>query len=225
MSEASGAKAVLPVDVISDVMCPWCLIGKRRLEAAAATVADEIALEVNWRPFQLDATLPDEGLDRKTYLENKFGGPERAKEIYSHIEQTGMQEGIEFAFASIAVSPNTLNAHRLVRFAGEASLEAQNAVVEALFNGFFLEGAHIGDLDVLAEIATKSGMDRVATLGRLASDEARAETEAEVARASQMGVTGVPCFIFDRKIAVMGAHPADHLVEAMREALRQRTLS
>lgn len=225
MSEPNGAKAVLPVDVISDVMCPWCLIGKRRLEAAAAMVTDEIELEISWRPFQLDSTLPDEGLDRNTYLENKFGGPERAKEIYSHIEQTGLQEGIEFAFADIAVSPNTLNAHRLVRFAGEASVEAQNAVVEALFNGFFLQGVHIGDLDVLADIAAKSGMDREATLGRLVSDEARTETEAEVARASQMGVTGVPCFIFDRKIAVMGAHPADHLVEAMREALRQRTLS
>ncbi|MEO1748128.1 MAG: DsbA family oxidoreductase [Pseudomonadota bacterium] len=225
ISEASHAKVVLPVDVISDVMCPWCLIGKRRLEAAAALVADEIELEVHWRPFQLDATLPDEGLDRKTYLENKFGGPERAKEIYGHIEQTGLQEGIDFAFSDIAVSPNTLNAHRLVRFAGELSVKTQSAVVEELFNSFFLEGAHIGDLDVLADIARKSGMDREATLARLVSDEARQETSAEVARAGQMGVTGVPCFIFDRKIAVMGAHPADHLLEAMREALRQRTLS
>ncbi|MEO0543855.1 MAG: DsbA family oxidoreductase [Pseudomonadota bacterium] len=218
-------KTTLPVDVISDVMCPWCLIGKRRLQAAADIVAGEIELEIHWRPFQLDATLPDEGLDRQTYLENKFGGPDRAKEIYGHIKQTGAEEGIDFAFDKIAVSPNTLNAHRLIRFAGEVDSNTQNAVVEELFDSFFIQGGHIGDLDILADIGANAGMDRSALLARLASEEARDETSAEVTRASQMGVTGVPCFIFDRKIAVMGAHPADHLVEAMREAVRQRSMS
>ena len=147
-------------------MCPWYLIGKRRLETAANIVADEMTLEVHWRPFQLDPTLPDWGLDRQTYLENKFGGPNRAGEIYSHIEQTGAQEGIDFAFDKIAVSPNTLNAHRLVRFAGEIGVETQNAVVEILFDSYFTKGVHIGDLAVLADIGAKAGMDREMTLAR-----------------------------------------------------------
>ncbi|MEO1702108.1 MAG: DsbA family oxidoreductase [Pseudomonadota bacterium] len=218
-------KPVLPVDVISDVMCPWCLIGKRRLETAAQLVADDITLEVHWRPFQLDATLPESGLDRKTYLENKFGGSERSREIYAHIKQTGTSEGIDFKFDKIAVSPNTLNAHRLIRFAGEENVETQNKVVEELFDSFFLNGVHIGDLEVLAQIGAKAGMAHDKLLTRLTSDEARQETSAEVARAHEIGVTGVPCFIFDRKIAVMGAQPADHLVQAMHEALHQRSPS
>ncbi|MEL6919910.1 MAG: DsbA family oxidoreductase, partial [Pseudomonadota bacterium] len=219
---AGSAPPTVSVDVISDVMCPWCYIGKRRLEDAAAMLRGEAHLEVHWRPFQLDATLPDEGLDRKTYLENKFGGPERASEIYAHIEQTGQDEGIGFAFDRIALSPNTLNAHRLVRFAGEVSVDAQDVVVEELFDRFFARGENIGDLDILASAANAAGMDRDQTLRRLASDDAHAETTAEVARAHEIGVTGVPCFIFDRKIAVMGAHPAAHLADAVREALRQR---
>ena len=222
MVQSGAERPVIDVDVISDVMCPWCFIGKRRLEAAADAVRHELALAVHWRPFQLDATLPDAGLDRKTYLENKFGGPTRAAEIYAHIEQTGVQEGIPFAFDKIAVSPNTLNAHRLVRFAGEKSTQTQDLVVEELFSRFFLHGQHIGDLDILADIAADAGMDREAALKRLVSAEGRQETSAEVARAHEIGVTGVPCFIFDRKIAVMGAQPAQHLAEAMHEALRQK---
>ncbi|MEN0001556.1 MAG: DsbA family oxidoreductase [Pseudomonadota bacterium] len=222
LNQSGAERPVIDVDVISDVMCPWCFIGKRRLEAAADAVRNELALAVHWRPFQLDATLPDEGLDRKTYLENKFGGPARASEIYAHIEQTGAQEGIAFAFDKIAVSPNTLNAHRLVRFAGEKSTQTQDLVVEELFSRFFLHGQHIGDLDILADVAADAGMDRDTVLKRLVSDEGRQETSAEVARAHEIGVTGVPCFIFDRKIAVMGAQPAQHLAEAMHEALRQK---
>ncbi|MEM1376881.1 MAG: DsbA family oxidoreductase [Pseudomonadota bacterium] len=221
-----GGVSLMPptvtVDVISDVMCPWCYIGKRRLEEAAAMLSAEASLEIHWRPFQLDATLPDEGLDRKTYLENKFGGPDRAAEIYAHIVQTGQDEGIRFAFEDIKVSPNTLNAHRMVRFAGEVSPDTQGVVVEDLFDRFFTRGEHIGDLDILASSAGGAGMDKETMLKRLVSDEAREETEAEVARAHEIGVTGVPCFIFDRKIAVMGAHPASHLADAVREALRQR---
>ncbi|MEL6435153.1 MAG: DsbA family oxidoreductase [Pseudomonadota bacterium] len=211
------------VDVISDVMCPWCYIGKRRLEMASDFLDGDIDLIVHWRPFQLDATLPDAGLDRKTYLENKFGGPQRAAEIYAQIREAGAEERIKFRFDDITVSPNTLNAHRLIRFAGETSPDVQDAVVEDLFDRFFLRGEHIGDLDVLGDAADQAGMDRDATIRRLASDEARAETSAEVERAHTIGVTGVPCFIFDQSTVVMGAHPADHLANAARHALLQRT--
>lgn len=206
------------VDVISDVMCPWCFIGKRRLERAAEMAADQFALEVNWQPFQLDASLPAQGLDRRTYLENKFGGPERASQIYSQIEAAGAEEGIDFNFEAIAVSPNTRDAHRVIRWAGAVSAATQSAVVEQLFRQFFIHGANIGQADVLAETAGEAGMEADQVRTRLATDEDCDAVTAEVRRAGEIGVTGVPCFIFGRQIAVMGAHPAETLVEAMRQA-------
>ncbi len=125
------------IDVVSDVMCPWCLIGKRRLEKAL-TMIDGIEVEVRWRPYQLDSTLPEEGKDRQQYLEDKFGGPEQAREIYGRIEDAGKSEGIDFAFDKIKVAPNTLNAHRVIRWAANGGEEAQQQIVERLFNLFFV---------------------------------------------------------------------------------------
>ena len=212
------APTTISVDIISDVMCPWCFIGKRRLERAQEMVAGQYELDVSWRPFQLDATLPPDGLDRRTYLENKFGGPERAQEIYSQIEAAGAAEGIDFNFEAISVSPNTLDAHRVIRWAGDDGTATQGAVVEQLFERFFFHGEHIGRAEVLSEAAGEAGMDAAQIQARLASDDDRDAVSAEVKRASEIGVTGVPCFIFGRKIAVMGAHEPEALVEAMRQA-------
>ncbi len=209
----------LAVDVISDVMCPWCYIGKRRLEAAAALLAGEVEFTITWRPFQLDPSLPPEGLDRKTYLENKFGGAEAARNIYARVEEEGLGEGIDFAFEAIAKSPNTLDAHRVIRWAGAKGHVAQSAVVEQIFRAYFLRGENIGDHDILASAVEEAGVDMPGLKDALASARDRDTVSAEIIRAGQIGVTGVPCFIFGQRLAVMGAHPAESLAHAARQAL------
>ncbi|MFD0917960.1 DsbA family oxidoreductase [Pseudahrensia aquimaris] len=211
----------ITIDVVSDVMCPWCYIGKRRLEQALA-MTDGVTTDVRWRPFQLDATLPKEGRDRKDYLETKFGGPEKAKEIYGRIEEAGRLEGLEFNFSDIAVSPNTLDAHRLIRWAANEGEEVQNKLVEALFRRFFMEGAHIGRDDVLVEIAEEAGMDGSIVAALLATDKDKAETDNEIRTAQSMGVTGVPCFIIDNKYAVMGAQEPEHIAQAIIQAAEMK---
>ena len=219
-NEASvAALRPLKIDVVSDVMCPWCFIGKRRLEKALASVPD-VAVEVEWHPFQLDPTLPQEGKDRAAYLNEKFGGPERAATIYARIEEAGASEDIAFAFDKITRSPNTLDAHRLIRWAGIEGL--QDAVVERLFALYFLEGANLTDPEVLVGAAADAGMDAEVTRRLLASDADLAETEAEVVRAQAMGVQGVPTFVLDGKYAVSGAQPADVLGDAIRQVEAQR---
>lgn len=204
----------LKIDVVSDVMCPWCFIGKRRLEKALSDVT-EVPVKVEWHPFQLDATLPEGGKDRAQYLNEKFGGPERAAEIYGRIKEAGDVENIPFAFDKIEKSPNTLNAHRLIRWAGIEGV--QDAVVERLFVLFFLEGADLTDHAVLVGAAKDAGMDGDMVARLLASDADLAETEADVVRAQAMGVQGVPCFILAGKYAVSGAQPADVLAGAIRQ--------
>lgn len=211
----------MSVDVISDVMCPWCFIGKRRLERAAEMAGDEFDLSVTWRPFQLDASIPPGGVDRKRYLDNKFGGADQAQEAYARIGAAGASEGIDFNFEAIDVSPNTLDAHRVIRWAGGLGEDTQGAVVEQLFRRFFLHGEDIGQADVLADAASEAGMDEDVVRDLLSTERDTAEVSAEAVHATQIGVTGVPCFIFARRIAVSGAHEPETLVMAMREAAKE----
>jgi predicted DsbA family dithiol-disulfide isomerase len=210
----------LTIDIVSDVMCPWCYIGKKNLEAAAGDIGG-IALEVRWRPYQLDPTLPKEGKDRAAYLNEKFGGEEKARQIYERVNQAGKVAGIDFRFDDIAVSPNTLDAHRLIRWAGGVSQEAQDAVVTRLFQLYFEEGANIGDPMVLSAVAEGAGLDGAIVRELLASDRDREEVQREVAQARSMGVTGVPCFIIAGRFGVMGAQPPDSLSRAIRAAAEQ----
>lgn len=210
----------LRIDIFSDVMCPWCFIGKKRLDKALSNI-DDIAVRVAWHPFQLDATLPPEGKDRRTYLEEKFGGPEQAAAIYSRIEAAGAEEDIDFAFDKIAKSPNTLNAHRVIHWAGIEGV--QHDLVERLFEVFFLEGGDLGNLDVLADAAGAAGMDPAVVRQLLGSDADKSETEAAVRHANLIGVTGVPCFILNGKVAVPGAQPADVLETAIRKVAADRS--
>ena len=207
----AGTGAPLAVDVISDVVCPWCYVGKRRLEKAAA--ATGIPLTIRWKPFQLDSTIPPQGKPRREYLEGKFGSAERIKEIYERIAATGAAESIPFAFERIEVSPNTLDAHRLIRWAGEAGV--QGAVVEALFRSYFIEGRNVGDLSVLADIAASAGMDGAAVAGRLEGDDDRAVVRQEIESAQLMGVTGVPTFVLAGRYALVGAQPAEEIAAAL----------
>lgn len=209
------------IDIVSDVMCPWCYIGKRRLERATALLGSDVAVEVNWRPFQLDPTLPPEGKDRRRYLEEKFGSPERATEIYSAVREAGEAEGIPFDFEAIRLSANTLDAHRLIRWAGEVGRVMQDEVAEILFRKYFTEGANLGDHRVLAEAAEEAGLDRTVVETKLKSDFDRQAVRAEVDQITRMGVSGVPCFILDGKYAVSGAQPPEILAGAIRQVAEQ----
>ncbi len=214
------------IDIVSDVMCPWCYIGKRRLETAMAGRLD-LSFDVTWRPFKLDGTIPEGGMDRKAYLERKFGGPEAAADIYARISEAGHLEGIAFAFDAIPRSPNTTNAHRLIRWAGDADVvdaehtgkPVQDAIVERLFARYFLEGGDVESPDALghlADAATDADLGDIET--RLRSDEDRDIVAAEIEHAQRIGVTGVPTFIFDNRLVVVGAQGADVLMAAMAQA-------
>lgn len=201
------------IDIVSDAICPWCFIGKRRLEAALAAAPDDVRLFVGWRPFQLNPDMPPEGADRKAYLAAKFGGEERAGRLYEAVREAGASVGIEFRFDAIKRTPNTIDAHRLIGFAGRAGL--QDPVVEGLFRAYFLDGRDIGDRGVLAEIAAAAGLDAKVLREYFAGIEDVERVKSEDATARRMGVQGVPCFIFNRKYAVSGAQAPDVLLEVM----------
>lgn len=208
------------IDIVSDVMCPWCLIGKRRFEKALALRPD-VDVDVRWRPFQLDPTLPEEGMDRREYLARKFGGDERADQIYQNVRDAGAQEGIPFAFEKIEYSSNTLNAHRVIRWAATAG--CQDEVVERLFNMYFIEGRNLGDREVLKEAAVDAGMDEELVTRLLATDADRDMVENEIELARKIGVTGVPCFIVDNKYVIMGAEQPETIAGAIDLALKGET--
>ena len=209
----------LSIDIVSDVVCPWCYIGKRRLEAALARRAsDDVAVQVRWLAFQLNPDIPTPGVDRRSYLEQKFGGPERAKQIYARVKAAGDEVGIAFDFERILRQPNTVDAHRLIAWAQDVDLTASGALIERLFRAYFVEGIDIGDIDALARLAGEAGFDATAARARLASDAGRKAIAAEEQRARALGVTGVPFFVFNQRLAVSGAQPSEVLLGAMEQA-------
>ncbi|MGZ9076278.1 MAG: DsbA family oxidoreductase, partial [Burkholderiaceae bacterium] len=151
----------LSIEIVSDVVCPWCYIGKRKLEAALARRASDDAqrVQVRWLAFQLNPDIPEGGVDRRSYLEQKFGGPERAKQIYARIKAAGDEVGIPFDFERIVRQPNTVDAHRLTAWAQDLDLAAADALVERLFRAYFVDGINIGDIDALAQLAGDAGFD------------------------------------------------------------------
>jgi predicted DsbA family dithiol-disulfide isomerase len=225
MSETAAPFTIAPftIDVVSDVMCPWCYIGKKRLDDAIARLDGEIPVDVRWRPYQLDPTLPKEGKDRRAYLEDKFGGPEGAERAYAAVRNAGAEDGIAFRFEDIEVSANTLDAHRLVRWAGSQGADVQAKMVAILFRMYFEDGRNIGDDAVLIEAAGEAGLDTGIVSGLLASGADRDKVSEEIAVSQQMGVTGVPCFILDGKYAVMGAQSAEVLANAIRQIAAEKS--
>jgi predicted DsbA family dithiol-disulfide isomerase len=209
----------ISVDVVSDVACPWCYLGKRRLERAVSLVP-QIQVSVRWRPYRLDPTIPPEGMDRKDYVIRKFGSLEVLDEPHARLTEFGRAEGIDYHFERITRSANTINAHRLVRWA--AASGAEDAIVERLFAAYFSEGRDIGAIEVLAALAGDVGLDSDGVAKRLAGDEDREEVAGEIEDAYRIGVTGVPCFIIDQKYAVMGAHPAEALARAITQAAGEK---
>lgn len=203
----------MQIDVISDTVCPWCFIGKRRLTRAMAA-RPAIAFDVKWRPYQLDTQVPREGMDRQAYMRLKFGDdPMKIVEMHKLIAAEGEKEGIAFDFGAIARRPNTLDSHRLIRWA--ESQGVQDDVVERLFIAYFENGEDIGEIRVLADIADMCGMDGVEIAQMLESDDDRALVEREDQIAREMGVTGVPAMIFGGKLAVAGAREPEVLVSVI----------
>lgn len=205
----------ITVDVVSDVVCPWCFIGQKRLDSAISDSGVEV--HVHWRPFQLDPTIPPEGKNRHEYMLGKFGSDERIREIHARIVPLGAVEGISFDFDAIKTAPNTLDAHRVIRWAGAAGEAIQNKLVRRLFQLNFEEGANIGDPSVLIEAARGSGMDATVVETLLPTDADVEAVRNEIATASRMGVTGVPCFLIEGKYAVMGAQDSATLADAFRQ--------
>jgi predicted DsbA family dithiol-disulfide isomerase len=204
----------LEIDVVSDVVCPCCYLGKRKLDAAMKQVPN-FDYEVRWRPFQLDPTIPPEGKSRQEYMSAKFG-PEKIAAIHARLEEAGAEEGIAFAFDKITRSPNTLDAHRLIRWAQGSG--KQSEIVDRLFTLYFCEGQDIGDRAVLLRVAEEAGLD-AATFARLYSEGVDIGTvREEISTAARMGVSGVPFFIFNGKYAVSGAQPVDSLVGVIWKA-------
>jgi len=204
----------LVIDVVSDVVCPWCYLGKKRLEAALATSGEKA--ELRWRPYQLDPTIPPEGLDRKAYMEAKFGKGDRLKQAHDHLREKGAELGLAYDFDAIKRAPNTLDAHRLIRWALGAGV--QDTVVTRLFALYFEEGRDISDRDLLASVAGEAGMDAKAVRAMLDTDQDVDAVRQEIAQAQKIGVTGVPFFIFAGRLALPGAQEASVMIEALKQA-------
>ena len=205
------------IDIVSDVVCPWCYLGKARLEAALSALPG-IDAAIHWRPYMLDPSIPRGGVDRKAYMEAKFGPGPGLAEAHKRLEALGREAGIAYDFATIKVSPNTMNAHRLIRWAAQAGPGIQNKVVDALFKAYFEDGKDIGNDEVLKDIAKSAGMDPGIVTTLLPTDAEEAGVIGEIAQAKQLGVTGVPCFIINQKYAVSGAQTPDILADAIRNA-------
>lgn len=207
----AGRSAVGPmrIEFIYDTVCPWCFVGKRRLERALAR-RPNIAAEVVWRPFLLNPDMPEDGISRATYLERKFGGPARVARMLGSLMDAGHGEGIDFDFEAITRTPNSLHSHRLVRFAGQYGLAA--ATVENILRAYFEQGQDIGSGDVLLGIGTSVGLPVEETKAFLASNEARGDVFMENAHTHRLSINGVPCFVFDGAYGIAGAQDPDILV-------------
>ena len=212
---------MVKLDILSDPICPWCYIGKAQLDRALEAEPDH-PFAVEWHPFQLNPEMPADGMDRRTYLEAKFGGKEAAAKAYAEIDEHARAAGLEIDWSRIERTPSTLDAHRLIHWAGIEG--CQTAVVSALFRAYFQEGRDIGRHEVLADIADARGMDASVVLRLLATDEDREEIAARDTAAREMGVTGVPTFIVARQHAVPGAQPPElwrKVIGEIREKSRE----
>ena len=207
--------ANLTIDVVSDVVCPWCYVGKRNLEAALALRPD-LKVDVRYRPFQLDATLPPEGMDRTQYMVRKFGSLDRLKDAHQRLEDMGNERNIHFDFAAIKRSPNTLDAHRIIRWA--ASVGKQPEVKERLMSLYFEHGADVGDRTVLLDVAENHGMNRETVAKTLEDGTDIIAVQTEIEQAQAMGVSGVPFFILAGKYGVSGAQPVEAMLSAIDQA-------
>ena len=206
------------IDIVSDVVCPWCFIGKKRLENAVAMKPD-VPVELHWRPYFLNDWIPREGISREEYLTTKFGGVDRYKGIAQRVAAAAQAEGLTYAMDKIARQPNTLDAHRLIRWASEIGKAAE--MKQTLMDFYFTQGSDLTDRETLVRAASAVGLDADQTRADLASDKDVAEIEREAEAAKEAGIQGVPMFIFDGRFAVSGAQAPETLAEAIERASQQ----
>src|SRR4051812_10433648 len=213
---------MLVVDVVSDLVCPWCYIGKRKLETALQRLREhdpELEVAVHWHPFQLNPDLPSEGMSRRDYLRAKFGAA-NADQVYARVSNAGAGVGIDFRFEAIQRQPNTLDAHRLVAWA-QARGDA-GPLIERLFRAYFIEGRMLGDADELVRLASECGYLDDEVRAFLDSEDEREPVEAEDREAREVGISGVPFFIFNGKVALSGAQDPENLLQAIAKARAER---
>jgi predicted DsbA family dithiol-disulfide isomerase len=209
----------LHIEVYSDVVCPWCYVGKRRLERALTEFGG--AARIAWRPFQLNPTMPKDGMDRTAYLEAKFGSLDSFRQLEEHVLAAGASERIAFAFEKIARAPNTFLAHRLIWLAEREG--CQDAVVTSLFRGYFEEGAEIGTIATLIRLAERAGLSKEVAERVLQSEEGTAEVKAEEAAGHALGIRGVPYFLVNGTYAISGAQPVETFVSALKRVAVDHT--
>jgi predicted DsbA family dithiol-disulfide isomerase len=219
---AAATKKVHPkartiaVEVFSDFVCPWCPIGKSRLDKAIALLGPDLSVKVTWRPYELNPGLPKEGVDRRAYLAAKFGSLESYERMSAHVVAAAASEGIPFRLDRIERTASTRDAHRLAWLAQKLGL--QERLVPALFRAYFTDGENLGDPAVLARIGAEAGLDEGRVDALLAGDEGLAEVLAEEKRAFRLGIDGVPCFVVDGRPVLSGAQPPEVIAAALRDA-------
>lgn len=207
----------LKIDIVSDVICPWCYLGKRRLELALEQLEGQVSAIVAWHPFQLEPHAPKQGFNAFDHLASKFGSRDAVKTAWERLSALGAEVGLAYDFEKTKVIPNTFDAHRLIHWAGQEGLAIQNNLVDLLFKANFEDGLDVGNRDVLIRLATEAGMDANVVGKLLESDSDSDETRQEIAGMSKMGVSGVPFFIFENSYAVSGAQPVEAFVQALTE--------
>jgi len=200
------------IDVVSDVVCPWCFIGKHRLEKALA-LRPGVTVEVHWRPYFLNDWIPRKGISREQYLTTKFGSPERYKRIAQRVTAAAAEEGLVYAADKVKRQPNTLDCHRLIRWAEVEGKAGE--MKQKLMDLYFTQGADLTDRDTLVQAAVAVGLDADTVREGLASDQDVAAIEQEALSAKESGIEGVPCFIFGGKFTVSGAQSPEYLAEAI----------
>jgi predicted DsbA family dithiol-disulfide isomerase len=221
MAMRSQVENPLTIDVVSDVVCPWCYIGKRRLEAALRMLAareTRMPVAIRWHPFQLNPEIPAQGIDRRSYLTAKFGGSERAAQVYERVRAAAREAGLDLALDAIERQPNTLDAHRLVAWAQSRGDGSPSDLVERLFRAYFVEGRFVGDRAELARIAGEAGYDAAQAQVMLDSPEGRDAVAGADAHARELGIQGVPFFVFGGRVALSGAHEPATIVDAIDQS-------
>ena len=208
-------KPVIRIDIVSDVVCPWCYIGKRRLEKAMDELKDQYAFDVSYHPFELNPAIPKEGRDQKEYLTSKFGGASKYEQITNHVSSIAAAEGIEFNFNRQDISPNTRDAHRIINLAAEHGV--QKIVVEALFKAYFTDGTDLSKTSNLVAVASSAGLDKDVVEKLLSSDDKIAEVIAAETQMQSNGITGVPFYIVNNKYGVSGAQTSSTFIDAFRQ--------
>jgi predicted DsbA family dithiol-disulfide isomerase len=209
--------APIRLEIVSDVVCPWCYIGKHRLEQGLRLLDDDIEFDIQWRPYELNPGLPREGMDRRDYCEAKFGSIEYANQLYANIAANAAADGLPIAVDRIVRTPNTRSAHRLIEMAGPH--KCQDAVVDALFKAYFVDGEDVGDVEVLKRIAVACGMNRDVVETALADTSRDQHIETLEREAQEQGITGVPAFLFNGKMLFSGAQSAETIALSLKRAI------